>query len=279
METMSALLRIAGDLNMTVKVTNVTPAEALLLMHVHDPAVKDVFEGAVLTDSVRTSKTDERQRLREKYPEQAKLIDYLFPGRNAADVPDSFGDLQDVPLEVTKQAKEKDKRALHESQVRDAEPTGPRTPPEFTGVRFPEPEPIVPTQPGPSRLLTADSMRQHEVAQRANISDVHREIRNQDHKAQKDVETVEQGLADPKQNPPPYDPGPESTFHPTTNEGTPNPNWGPDAAGRNTPDGWSDEPASDETTPAPGPTDRDVKSIMGDEAAPAPAPKSSTRKK
>lgn len=124
METMSALLRIAGDLNMTVKLAGVTPAEAYLLMHVHDPVIKDVFEGAVLMDSVEISKTDERQRLREKYPEQGRLIDQLFPGRNASDVPDSFGELLDVPLELAKEGKRQRAIAQHEEQVTEAKPTG-----------------------------------------------------------------------------------------------------------------------------------------------------------
>lgn len=100
MQTMSALVRVAGDLNMTVKVHNVTPAEALLLMHIHDAATKDVFEGAELTADVERGTVDERARLHVKYPEAKKLIDQLFPGRNAADIPEAFDELQDVPLEV-----------------------------------------------------------------------------------------------------------------------------------------------------------------------------------
>lgn len=100
MQTMSALVRVGGDLNMTVMRHRVTPAEAYLLMHIHDAATKDVFEGAVLTEDVERGKVEERERLYGKYPEAKKLIDQLFPGRNAADIPDEFDDLMDVPLEV-----------------------------------------------------------------------------------------------------------------------------------------------------------------------------------
>jgi hypothetical protein len=105
MQTMTALVRLAGDLNMTVKVHNVTPAEALLLMHVHDAQTKDVFEDAVLTEDVTRERLEERARLSGRYPEQLKLIEHLFPGRNAADIPDRFDELHDVPLEVASTAR------------------------------------------------------------------------------------------------------------------------------------------------------------------------------
>lgn len=107
MQTMSALVRVAGDLNMTVKVHDITPAEALLLMHIHDATTKDVFEGAELTADVERGTVEERARLHVKYPEAKKLIDQLFPGRNAADIPEAFDELQDVPLEVAATAKPK----------------------------------------------------------------------------------------------------------------------------------------------------------------------------
>lgn len=105
MQTMSALVRLAGDLNMTVKVHNVTPGEALLLMHIHDAQTKDVFEDAVLTDDVTREPVEERDRLTARYPEHKKLIEHLFPGRNASDIPGSFDELQDVPLEVAATAR------------------------------------------------------------------------------------------------------------------------------------------------------------------------------
>jgi hypothetical protein len=104
MQTMSALVRVAGDLNMTVQRHKVTPAEALVLMHIHDAATKDVFEGAVLTADVERGKVEERERLHARYPEAKKLIEQLFPGRNAADIPDNFDELQDTPLEVANAA-------------------------------------------------------------------------------------------------------------------------------------------------------------------------------
>lgn len=124
METMTALLRIAGDLRMTVQVNNVTPAEAILLMHIHDPATKDVFEDATMTASVARSQVDERHRLRSKYPEQSKLIDQLFPGRNASDVPDAFTELNDVPLTLSREAKQSKAREVDEAAVKEAQPTG-----------------------------------------------------------------------------------------------------------------------------------------------------------
>ncbi len=124
METMTALLRIAGDLRMTVQVKNVTPAEAILLMHIHDPATKDVFESAVMTEPVERSQVDERSRLRDHYPEQGRLIDQLFPGRNASDVPDAFTELNDVPLTLAREAKQSKARDVDEAAVADAKPTG-----------------------------------------------------------------------------------------------------------------------------------------------------------
>lgn len=124
METMTALLRIAGDMRMTVQVKNVTPAEAFLLMHIHDPATKDVFEDATMTDPVDRTQVDERSRLRNQYPEQAKLIDQLFPGRNASDVPDAFTELNDVPLTLSREAKQSKAREIDEAVVKQAKPTG-----------------------------------------------------------------------------------------------------------------------------------------------------------
>ncbi len=123
MQTMTALLRVGGSLEMTVQMQGVTPAEALLLMHVHDPATKDAFEQAVLTADVKRSKTEERARLHEKYPQHTKLVDHLFPGRNASDVPDTFAELQEVPLEVVQQAKKERARAVHEQGVQEAPDT------------------------------------------------------------------------------------------------------------------------------------------------------------
>jgi hypothetical protein len=100
MQTMTALVRIDGNLAMTVKVHDVTPAEAWLLMHVHDPDTKDVFEQARLTADVHRSKTEERDRLAAKYDDKAKLIETLFPGRSAHDVPDTFAELEGTPLEL-----------------------------------------------------------------------------------------------------------------------------------------------------------------------------------
>lgn len=117
MQTMTALLRIGGSLEMTVAVRAVTPAEALLLMHIHDPSTKDAFEGAVLSNDVQRSKTDERLRLHEAYPRHAGLIDHLFPGRNATDVPTTFAELEDVPLEVAKEAKKAKARAVDAAAV------------------------------------------------------------------------------------------------------------------------------------------------------------------
>ena len=100
MQTMTALVRINGNLAMTVKVSNVTPAEAWLLMNIHDAETKDVFDGAQLTADVDRKKTEERERLLAKYAEQAKLVATLFPGRSAHDIPDSFDELEDTPLVV-----------------------------------------------------------------------------------------------------------------------------------------------------------------------------------
>ncbi len=101
MQTMTALVRVAGDLNMTVCIHEVTPAEAYLLMHIHAADTKDVFEDAVMTAEVKRSRIEERDRLLAKYPGHEGLIQHLFPGRNAGDVPEAFHELQDTPLEVS----------------------------------------------------------------------------------------------------------------------------------------------------------------------------------
>jgi hypothetical protein len=107
---------------MTVQVSMVTPAEALLLMHVHDPTNKEAFEHARITGEVERNKTEERERLRDKYPMQGKLIDELFPGRTAADIPERFDELIDVPLQLAVEAKrEKIVQATH-AEVSDAPP-------------------------------------------------------------------------------------------------------------------------------------------------------------
>jgi hypothetical protein len=118
MQTMSALVRVGGDLNMTVQLHQITPAEAYLLMHIHDAATKDVFEGAVLSADVERSKVEERERLYGKYPEAKKLTEQLFPGRNAADIPEVFDDLQDVPLEVAQVAKSKPVPAVKKGKAK-----------------------------------------------------------------------------------------------------------------------------------------------------------------
>jgi hypothetical protein len=100
MQTMTALVRISGNLAMTVRVRNVTPGEAWLLMNIHDADTKDVFENAQLTADVTRSKTEERDRLLRQYSEQEKLVNTLFPGRSAHDIPDRFAELEGVPLEV-----------------------------------------------------------------------------------------------------------------------------------------------------------------------------------
>jgi hypothetical protein len=100
MQTMKALMRVSGNPGMTVLLTNITPAEALLLMHIHDPDTKDVFDKPELSEDVQRGKTEERERLRDKYGEQHPLIDHLFPGRNANDIPERFEELEGVPLEL-----------------------------------------------------------------------------------------------------------------------------------------------------------------------------------
>lgn len=120
MQTMTALLRVNGSRDMTVALYWVTPAEAWLLMHVHDASTKDVFEGAHLSEDVVRSKTEERARLQAKYPEQVKLIESLFPGRTASDVPEEFGELQDTPLELAERAQRAAKRARAEDGVQSA---------------------------------------------------------------------------------------------------------------------------------------------------------------
>lgn len=123
MQTMSALLRIAGSLEMTVPVYGVTPAEALLLMHIHDPATKDAFDNAKLTGDVTRSKVEERSRLHQHYAQHKQLIDHLFPGRNASDVPETFAELEDVPLEVAREARIEARRAVHDTEVTEVHAT------------------------------------------------------------------------------------------------------------------------------------------------------------
>ena len=115
MQTMTALVRVSGNRDMTVQRSMVTPAEALVLMHVHDPATKDVFEHAKVTGEVQRSKTDERTRLIATYPEQGELINKLFPGRTASDIPDNFDELEGVPLEVVVEGRRE--RATRETQA------------------------------------------------------------------------------------------------------------------------------------------------------------------
>lgn len=144
MQTMTALLRIGGSLEMTVKLGAVTPAEALLLMHIHEPATKDAFEGAVLGEDVERSKNEERARLHERYPQHKGLIDHLFPGRNAADVPLVFADLEDVPLEVATEGRKARAQARHSAEVVEAA----QGPQEF------------PAAPAPARPGKADSVKE-----------------------------------------------------------------------------------------------------------------------
>ncbi len=106
MQLMTALVRVAGNPLMTVRRNNITPAEALVLQHIHDADTKDVFESAKLTGTVERSNTEERARLKARYPEHVKLVDMLFPGINAADIPQNFADLPPSPLEVQDMAPE-----------------------------------------------------------------------------------------------------------------------------------------------------------------------------
>ena len=120
MQTMEALMRIAGSPLMTVKLTDITPAEAWLLMHIHDADTKDIFEKAILGDEVQRGKVEERDRLLGKYLEQKSLIDHLFPGRNASDVPDRFDELEGVPLELATEGKRQQRQQQAQEEVKDA---------------------------------------------------------------------------------------------------------------------------------------------------------------
>lgn len=145
MQTMTALVRIAGNLNMTAQVGMVTPAEAWLLMHVHDPDTKDVFEHAKQTSDVERSKVEERGRLKDKYPQHGPLIESLFPGRTAADVPENFDELDGVPLQLVAQAKVERAAKVTRAEVQDA-------PPDAGKVFAAKPAPTPPPKAGPKAL-------------------------------------------------------------------------------------------------------------------------------
>jgi hypothetical protein len=122
MQTMTALVRVQGNVAMTVKLRMVTPAEALLLMHIHDADTKDVFENATLTGDVERSRMDERMRLKDKYPQYAKLVEELFPGRTASDVPERFSELEGTPLSVAMQGKQEEAARITHAAVQTAPP-------------------------------------------------------------------------------------------------------------------------------------------------------------
>ena len=139
MQTMSALLRVSGSREMTVQVKGVTPGEAWLLMHIHDPATKDAFEDASLGEDVQRTKVEERARLIDRYPQQRELIDHLFPGRTAADVPTKFGDLEGTPLEVAAKAQQEAQHVEAKRQVEDVHDDADA---KFVGGPAPAPEPL-----------------------------------------------------------------------------------------------------------------------------------------
>lgn len=124
MQTMTALMRVAGSREMTVQLQRVTPAEAWLLMHVHDPVTKDVFEGAEQTLDIDRTRLDERARLLDKYPQHAGLVNHLFPGRTAGDVPERFDELEDTPLELAQSGQETKHVKRAKAGVEDAEDDG-----------------------------------------------------------------------------------------------------------------------------------------------------------
>ena len=86
MQRCTCTVRLGGDLGNTVELTGVSPAEVLILRHVHgDDAVVGFRPGG----NDRGQVVDERGRLTAKYRGKLKEV---FPGASAK-LPDSFKDI------------------------------------------------------------------------------------------------------------------------------------------------------------------------------------------
>jgi hypothetical protein len=109
MQRASVTVRLAGDLRNTVELAEVSPAEVLVLRHIHG---NDAVVNVRPNGNDRGRSVDERGRLTERY---RKHFSAVFPG-SAPTLPDTFADIgvdvyadDDAPAEPKSTRKRKEK--------------------------------------------------------------------------------------------------------------------------------------------------------------------------
>ena len=91
MQTMSADVANSGDNWSILPKSGITPAEAALLIQLHNPETRDVLRNCRLTADVDRSSAEEKARLLATYPRAKEWIETQLAGLPPR-VPETFDD-------------------------------------------------------------------------------------------------------------------------------------------------------------------------------------------